>query len=151
MNDRAPDLRLQFLSRRTLLAPIRAMVVSLSERAGFDEVTCGHLGLAVDEALANVIKHGYGLREDCRIWMSVWQLEDPAGIRVVIEDLARQVDPERIRGRDLDDVRPGGLGVHLMRSTMDVVRFERRAEGGMRLTLEKLVAAEPVSAEPSAA
>ena len=38
-----------------------------------------------------------------------------------------------------------------MRSTMDVVRFERRAEGGMRLTLEKLVAAEPVSAEPSAA
>ncbi|MBX3355265.1 MAG: ATP-binding protein [Phycisphaeraceae bacterium] len=138
-----PDLSVQLLSRPGLLAPVRSMVVSLAERTGFDEVMCSHIQLAVDEALANVLRHGYGGREDCRIWVHLWELHDPAGLRIVIEDLARQVDPETIRGRELDEVRPGGLGVHLMQSLMDVVRFERRHEGGMRLTLEKILRDEP--------
>lgn len=138
-----PDISIQMLSRAALLAPLRSMVVCLAERCGFDEVCCGHIALAVDEALANVIKHGYGGRDDCRVWVHLWQLHEPSGLRVVIEDLARQVDPEHIRSRDLDDVRPGGLGVHLMQSVMDLVRFEKRREGGMRLTLEKALRSEP--------
>lgn len=143
-----PDISVQMLSRTTLLAPVRSMLVSLAEHAGFDEVCCGHIALAVDEALANVIRHGYGGRDDCRVWIHFWHLHEPAGIRVVIEDLARQIEPEHIRGRDLDDVRPGGLGVHLIRTVMDTTQFEKRPEGGMRLTLEKMVRDEVV---PSAA
>jgi len=134
-----PDLSVQMMSRTALLAPVRSMVVSLAERTGFDEISCGHIALAVDEALANVIRHGYGGSSDCRVWINLWQLHDPPGLRIVIEDFARQVDPHLIRSRDLDDVRPGGLGVHLIHSVMDTVRFEKRAEGGMRLTLEKLM------------
>jgi len=141
-----PDLSVQMLSRKTLLAPVRSMLVSLSEHAGFDEVSCGHIALAVDEALANVIRHGYGGREDCRVWVHLWHLEQPTGIRIVIEDLARQVEPDLICGRDLEDVRPGGLGVHLIRTVMDKAHFEKRREGGMRLTLEKLVRDEAVTA-----
>lgn len=139
-----PDLSVQMLSRTSLLAPVRSMIVSLAERTGFDEVCCGHVALAVDEALANVIRHGYGGREDCRVWVHLWQLHEPAGLRIVVEDLARQIEPEQIRGRELDDVRPGGLGVHLIRSVMDTVRFEKRREGGMRLTLEKILRAQTV-------
>lgn len=142
MND-LPDLSIQMLSRTSLLAPVRSMVVSLAERTGFDEISCGHVALAVDEALTNIIRHGYDGRDDCRVWISLWQLRDPMGLRIVIEDLARQVEPHHIRGRDLEDVRPGGLGVHLINSVMDTVRFEKRCEGGMRLTLEKLVREEP--------
>lgn len=141
-----PDLSVQMLSRTTLLAPLRSMIVSVAEHAGFDEVNCGHIALAVDEALANVIRHGYGGRDDCRVWVHLWHTHDPSGIRIVIEDLARQIDPENIRGRDLDDVRPGGLGVHLIRTVMDTAHFEKRREGGMRLTLEKVVRDEAVSA-----
>lgn len=134
-----PDLSVQMLSRTSLLAPVRCMVVSFAERVGFDETQSGHIALALDEALANVIRHGYRERDDCRIWVHLWQLHDPEGLRLVVEDLARQVEPESIRGRDLADIRPGGLGVHLMRSTMDTVRYEKRHEGGMRLTLEKML------------
>ncbi|MFU8830355.1 MAG: ATP-binding protein, partial [Phycisphaerales bacterium] len=66
------------------------------------------------------------------------------GIKLVIEDLAQQVDPDDIRSRSLEEVRPGGLGVHIMREIMDEVRFERRAPDetgdrgvGMRLTMIK--------------
>lgn len=132
-----PELSVQMLSRTSLLAPLRCMVVAFAERIGFDETASGHIALALDEALANVIRHGYGGRDDCRIWVHLRHLEEPEGLSIVVDDMARQVEPESIRGRDLDDVRPGGLGVHLIRSTMDAVRFEKRSEGGMRLILEK--------------
>jgi hypothetical protein len=61
----------------------------------------------------------------------------PTGLRIVIEDLGRQTDPGAIKGRDLDDVRPGGLGVHIIREVMDEVVYEKRPGGGMRLTLVK--------------
>jgi sigma-B regulation protein RsbU (phosphoserine phosphatase) len=38
-------------------------------------------------------------------------------------DFAQPVEVAKIRSRPLDEVRPGGLGVHLMRSVMDHVEF----------------------------
>jgi anti-sigma regulatory factor (Ser/Thr protein kinase) len=133
-----PDLRLEMFSQPRLLAAARAMVGNLAQRLGFNEIQCGQISLAIDEALCNIINHGYDRRPDGRIWLSVWDLHtDPPGIRVVIEDRAKQVDPERIRPRDLDDIRPGGLGVYIIREIMDEVSYEQRDGGGMRLTLTK--------------
>jgi anti-sigma regulatory factor (Ser/Thr protein kinase) len=112
------------------------MVGNIAHWVGFDEVQSGQISLAVDEALCNVIKHGYGRRDDMPIWLSLWALEGkPTGIKIVIEDLATQVDPKKIQGRNLDDIRPGGLGVYIIRQIMDEVVYEQRPEGGMRLTL----------------
>jgi hypothetical protein len=38
-------------------------------------------------------------------------------------DFAPPVDPEKVKSRDLGDVKPGGLGVHLIRSVCDDARF----------------------------
>jgi len=134
-----PTIRLELQSRPELLAPVRAMVVSLAERFGFDDIEVGHLALAVDEALANVIRHGYESRPDGRIWIAIRLIESPAPtFRIEIEDEGRQVDPEQITPRDLDDVRPGGLGVHIMREVTDACDFEARTPRGMRLVLEKM-------------
>ena len=54
MSEATPLIRVELLSQPELLAPVRAMLTSLSERLGFDEVETGHLALAVDEALANL-------------------------------------------------------------------------------------------------
>ena len=51
-------------------------------------------------------------------------------------------DPSRICSRPLDEVRPGGLGVHLIRSTMDVVEYKQNGHGGTTLTLVKHVSAD---------
>lgn len=143
-----PDtvIRLEILSRPELLAPVRAMLVSLAERFGFDDIETGHLALAVDEALANVIRHGYESRPDGRIWLTILTIEEPTPrIRVEIEDEGRQVDPATIAGRELDEIRPGGLGVHIMREVTDACDFEPRRPTGMRLVLEKAPRQRPPS------
>lgn len=130
------------LSQARFLSGVRGLMGNLAQRLGFDEAAAGQISLAVDEALCNIINHGYERRPDGRIWIRIWTMEGAsAGLRVVIEDRARQVDPESIQPRDLADIRPGGLGVFIIREVMDEARYERREGGGMRLTLVKLLPA----------
>ena len=141
MSETTPDLMMQLQSKPKLLSSVRSMVLSLTQRVGFDQTECGHIALAIDEALANVIRHGYSKREDEPINISIWILHgDRPGIRIMIEDEAEQIDPDSIQGRDLEDVRPGGLGVHIMREIMDSCSFERREQTkGMRVIMEKYI------------
>lgn len=154
-----PQVRLELRSNALLLSGVREMVASIAKRLGFTDETCGQLSLAVDEALCNIIRHGYDRRPDRPIWLTLfaqgngWDRSDggvgsaccsapadgqhPDSIRIVIEDEARQVDPSQIKSRDLDEVRPGGLGVHIINSVMDEVRYEKREHVGMRLTMVK--------------
>jgi len=133
-----PLLRLQMFSQPRFLAAVRALIASVCDRLGFNSMQCGQISLAVDEALCNVITHGYERRSDGPVWINLWSDDaDPARIKIVIEDLANQVDPDSIQPRDLDDIRPGGLGVHIIREVMDEVRYERRSDRGMRLTMTK--------------
>lgn len=140
-NNSAPDLRLQMVSDPVYLSGAREMVASVSRRLGFSEEACGQIALAIDEALCNVIRHGYERRRDGPIWLSLWPLPGEnghaGGLRIVVEDEAKQVDPAQIKSRDLDEIRPGGLGVHIIRQVMDEVNFEKRERVGMRLTLVK--------------
>lgn len=133
-----PVVRLEIASQPELLAGARALIAAMAQRCHFNEIQCGQISLAVDEALCNIIKHGYNCREDERIWISVSITEtEPMSIKIVIEDTAEQIDISEIRSRDLDDVRPGGLGVHIIKEIMDVVEYEHRQPRGMRLTLIK--------------
>lgn len=105
--------------------------------AGFGDDDRDRIEIAVVEGFTNIIRHGYGGRTDQRIEIRV---EAPAGrFRLEFEDWANFVDPSKIASRPLDQVRPGGLGVHLMRSTMDVVDYVKNAHGGTTLVLEKRV------------
>lgn len=117
----------------------RTAVETFSEREGFAKEQSEQIGLAVNEAVANVIKHGYHGQTDqpIKITMEMTTIEDRSCLKIVMRDHGRQVDPDCIKGRDLDEVRPGGLGVHLMRTVMDQVEYRCLAEGGMELTMLK--------------
>jgi anti-sigma regulatory factor (Ser/Thr protein kinase) len=133
-----PEMQILMLSQPRWLAAVRALVGTVAQRLGFSDMQCGQISLAVDEALCNVICHGYQRREDGKLWINIWSLNDKTGgLKIVIEDLAAQVDPAQIKPRSLDEIRPGGLGVHIIREVMDEVRYERRTGPGMRLTLIK--------------
>lgn len=136
-----PDIRVQMVSDPTYLSGARDLVSAVARRLGFTEEGCGQIALAVDEALCNVIRHGYERRKDGPIWISLWPLAaengSGPGIRIVLEDEAKQVDPSVIKSRDLDEVRPGGLGVHIIKQVMDEAVYEKRDGAGMRLTLVK--------------
>lgn len=135
-----PSIRVELLSNPLFLSSVRELVAGVAKRLGFSEANCSHLALAVDEALCNVMRHGYDKRTDGTIWVSLWPRDlgnDCLELTLTIEDEAKQVDPNSIKGRDLLDIRPGGLGVHIIREVMDEARYERRDGPGMRLTLVK--------------
>ncbi len=141
-----PHVVVELFSQPRYLSGARDLVSAVAKRFGFDDAVCGQLALAVDEALCNIIRHGYDRRPDGRIWLSLWPVSEdegqPHGIRIVIDDLAAQIEPDHIKGRDLDDIRPGGLGVFIIKQVMDKVRYEKRPGGGMRLLMSKLLPAQ---------
>ncbi len=146
MADTKPHVYIELRSDPVYLSGARQLIASVAQRLGFDEMACSQIALAVDEALCNIIRHGYDRAVDRPIWLSVWpgrkDGQEP-GMLIVIEDEARQIDPSVIKGRELDDVRPGGLGVHIIKEVMDEVGYEARESAGMRLTLfKRLVQAE---------
>jgi anti-sigma regulatory factor (Ser/Thr protein kinase) len=141
-----PQIRLQLMSNPLYLSGARELVSAVAKRLGFADEACGKIALAVDEALCNVIRHGYGRDPNRPIWVSIWPVHEcgcggpdvhPGALKIVIEDEARQVDPSVIRSRDLEEIRPGGLGVHIIRAVMDEVKYEKRDSVGMRLTMIK--------------
>lgn len=136
-----PHIRVEMMSNPVYLAGVRDLVSVVAQRLGFGDADRAQIALAVDEALCNIIRHGYDRRTDCPIWLSIWPMPGNGsvqGLKIVLEDEAKQIDPTAIKGRDLEDIRPGGLGVHIIREVMDEAVYEKRMSGGMRLTLVKL-------------
>ena len=133
--------RLHFTSETANMARVRPVVEEAARRVGFSEAETVNVALAIDEAIANVIRHGYEGQPGQPIEVTLERIERSGrpGLQVIICDCARQVDPEHIVGRPLDDVRPGGLGTHIMRTVMDEVEYTRRQPEGMQLRLLKIV------------
>ncbi|MEL6497425.1 MAG: ATP-binding protein [Planctomycetota bacterium] len=137
--DSGHAVELRILSHPTYLAGARELVSGITRRLGFDDKGSGKIALAVDEALANIINHGYKRASDRHIWIRLWAEAGPGvpGVRIVVDDEAPHVDVAKICGRDLEDVKPGGLGVHIIKQVMDSAEYSTRDPVGMRLTMVK--------------
>jgi serine/threonine-protein kinase RsbW len=132
-------VRMEILSDPENLPIVRAEVERLCEQVGFDADRAGHVMLSVDEALTNIIRHAYEGRDDGRIDVEFEPLggATPTGLCIRLRDYGRTVDLSKIKSRDLTDVRPGGLGVHIMQQCMDDVQYAHADGGGTLLTLCK--------------
>lgn len=121
------------------LAKVRERVSAIAAAAGFGEKEVSDIILAVDEALTNVIRHGYGgpCEEPIDIRVERTDAGSDDAITVSIRDFGKQFDPACIAGRPLEDVRPGGLGLHIMKSVFDRVGFAPADGGGMVLNMFK--------------
>lgn len=117
MNESAPQLALRFAAIPANLKMVRCVVEAAACQAGCGEAVCNHVVIAVNEACMNIIQHGYGA--------------DPAGeidlefrnndgvLEFILHDEAPTAVIEEVQPRDLDDLRPGGLGTHFIREIMD--------------------------------
>ena len=99
----------------------------MSELCGFPDDETQFIILAVDEACSNVMRHAYGGRTDGEITLTVAANGDR--IEFVLVDHGQCWQPDQQPQRSLDEIRPGGLGMYLMRSVMDEVRYGRTANG----------------------
>ena len=135
------QIELHMSSNPEYLRVARLAVRQVCLALGFAEKTCEMIVLAVDEALANVIRHGYGGPCDEQITVRLNKIDRaPDGreaLEIVVRDYGKKVDPDTIKGRDLDQVRPGGLGVHLIQTVMDEVEYCSAQGQGMVLQMKK--------------
>lgn len=103
------------------LPEIRSRIRHALAGQGMGKAETDRLVLAVNEACMNIIQHAYGLGQNGDILLEIVLEED--GVAVRITDFADPVDWSSCRPRDLDDLRPGGLGLHLIHELMDEVVF----------------------------
>lgn len=135
-------IELNITSDARSLPVVRGAASRMAELEGFQEIEAHALVLAIDEALANVIKHGYEGRPNQPITITLNAVVAPdgrRGIAVAVRDKGRQVDPGTIRSRNLDDIRPGGLGVHIIQTVMDEYNYSCPPDGGMLLRMVKYI------------
>ena len=100
----------------------------------FPEDEVGPIVLAIDEACSNIIKHGqHWLLPKGRISLEV--TDSKKRVVVKINNFCKESDVDKIRPRDLDDVKPGGLGTHFMKAVMDSVEFEPDPDRDGRMSL----------------
>ncbi len=114
-------------------------VTNCANKAGLNESEVYAVQLAVDEASTNIIEHGYGQECPSRIDITCEPVE--GGIKVVIFDDASPFDPTSIPDPDLnvslEEVKPRGLGIYLMRKMRDEVSYESSLDKGNTLTMIK--------------
>ena len=131
-------VEIRFPSRADRLKLVRGAVRCAAEMRGCSHEETDRLVLAVNEACMNIIQHAYGTPHVGEIILEILNNRDELVFR--LSDFAEPVDKNTIRPRDLNDVRPGGLGVHFINQVMDRAEFlEAPAGVGNVLELVKRV------------
>jgi anti-sigma regulatory factor (Ser/Thr protein kinase) len=142
-------LRLHLESNPDALCMVRAAVQRATEILHFQEPEVRAIVRSVDEALANVIRHAYKGKEGMPIEVSCNRLcrdeqaHSVCGIEILLEDSGEMPDIEKLRARSLDEVRPGGLGLHFMKQSMDVVEFRRSNDKNVLRMVKYLATPKP--------
>jgi anti-sigma regulatory factor (Ser/Thr protein kinase) len=136
---------LALYSNPKLLSVVRGTVERLAETLGFPIAQCRSITRAVDEALTNIVRHSYRNRPDQPIAMYFRRAhrrhdgQVQQGLEILLCDRGPAVDARKLQGRPLDQIRPGGLGLHFIRQAMDTVEFTRKGPTN-RLRLVKYLA-----------
>ena len=132
--------QLNLPGRAQSLVMVRRAVEAAATACGFAKEQTQDIVLAVDEACQNVVRHAYGGKGGGD--MVVDLRREQGEFQVLIRDFAAPVDVAQIKPRALDDVRPGGLGVHFIREVMDRMDYLPPPDGqGNLLRLVKIIKA----------
>lgn len=124
-----------FVSKPVHLQYMRKVLRTALKKIGCTEDVTDRLVLAVNEASMNIIQHAYAGKEDGRIILQVEQ--NPREIIFRLTDFAKPIDCTCVKSRDLDDIRPGGLGVHIIQEVMDDTQFLEHCENAGNVLVMK--------------
>ena len=120
------------------LEEIRAYIDRAGESLGVESRDLDDLRLAVDEAVTNIIVHGYG---NAPGEVNIHMQADGDAVVIRIRDRARHFHPDHVRAPQLDvalhDRPAGGMGIFLIRKLTDQAEFHPLPGGGNELRLVK--------------
>lgn len=121
------------------LKDISSLIKELNEKwteAGIDEQTIFSLRLALEEALANAVKHGNRCKQELNVDVTCQIL--PNSVELEVKDQGEGFNPEAVSDPTSQQAicKPSGRGLLLIRKLMDTVIFE---DGGSRIKMTKLI------------
>lgn len=120
------------------LGRIRTYVRDTAVIGGCDQDVVEELIVAVNEALANIVRHGYRNKPGD---IGVTVVSGPDSVSVRLLDEGPGFDPTTVTSPDTTlplEERPfGGMGVHMMRAFSDELKYRRDARGLNELILLK--------------
>jgi serine/threonine-protein kinase RsbW len=119
--------KIEFSSHTGNLALMRSCVRDFLNGYPFSEKERLLMVLGVDEACTNIIRYAYRLRDDQLIALSMEGLRKC--VRMRLRDYGEQVAPQEMKGRSHDMIKPGGLGLCLIRHAFDEVDYLLKRRG----------------------
>ena len=129
------NIQLSIPSHPKYLQLVRGVIEKITEIIGFSGDDSGHITLAVDEACSNIIKHSYmddpGKKIDIAIKAHGKEL------KIHITDYGKQCDIRLMQSRDINDIRPGGLGIYIINTVMDSVEYDCSSPGKNQIRMVK--------------
>ena len=125
------QLKLELRSHPRLLCVVRGALEPLMESLGFSDEQNRAIIRGVDEAVSNIMRHSYHGRPNmpievyCNRLERITNGETENGVEILLFDCGPAVDTTKLSPRPLEEIRPGGLGLHIIRSSMDSVDYKR--------------------------
>ena len=124
----------EFQAKAPQLTQLRNLVRDCLEKEGYDRDFIQRMVLAVNEASMNIIQHSYADQDTGIFRIEIYT--DGKQLTFCLTDFAPTVDKKAIKSRDLNDIRPGGLGVHFMNELMDQIEYLETPEKDFGNTLQ---------------
>jgi anti-sigma regulatory factor (Ser/Thr protein kinase) len=125
----------RFAAQSEQLKQVREWVRDTAVANGMSEERADRVVIGVNEACMNIITHAYrDMQGDIELDIT----EDDSLLIFQLTDFAKTVDCSKIKSRDLDDIRPGGLGVHFIHEVMDEVSYLPGANGSGNIIIMKV-------------
>lgn len=122
---------MEFQATLTNLSEMLIFIAAEAKKADFKEQEMNFIELACEEAIVNVIHHGYKEEGDHTIVINVEK--SPKGIQIIIQDGGILFDPTLVE-MQVDLTQPaeqrkvGGLGIYLMKQLTDHLEYRRIGE-----------------------
>jgi anti-sigma regulatory factor (Ser/Thr protein kinase) len=111
-----------FNSRQSDLILIRNFIKDFLIEKNVEDNLQYQIILAVGEAAMNIVQHAYqGGNSSKEIKVNIGLINKV--IKIDLFDEGEKADQSRIKPRKLEDIRPGGLGVHFIKMVMDEVNW----------------------------
>ena len=111
------------------LKEVRTFSRDVFEKINLPQEQKDELVLAIAEAAQNIVKHGYKDVEETSDRMEIKISINDGQLEIGFFDKGKEVVPENIKHRKLDDIKPGGLGTFFIKEIMDAAVFKRDQKG----------------------
>ena len=113
-----------FVVSSSSLKQVRSFSREVFEKVNIDQDLKDELVLAIAEAAQNIVKHAYKDIETNNDKMEIKiSLGKNDELEIGFFDKGKPVDGAKVRHRNIDDVKPGGLGTFFIQQIMDAVVF----------------------------